>query len=87
MVVPIAVLTASEAFPSGWHAALGDTPIWWDEPSTRLTQVLQPSSKPKKRKQRPRNTQFELEEIRSEAQTTDWVAALLASPIFQEQKS
>ena len=30
MVIPIAVLNSSNAFPAGWNEALVDTPLWWD---------------------------------------------------------
>jgi len=30
MVIPIAVLNSSNAFPAGWNEAPVDTPLWWD---------------------------------------------------------
>ena len=30
MVIPIAVLNSSNAFPAGWSEAPVDTPLWWD---------------------------------------------------------
>ena len=100
IVVPIAVLSASGAFPSGWVEAAADLPAWWDvmassslieTPRGQTIRTLKP-------KEKPAGRLFDPEEepvppltkpaIVPEATTVvpDWVQALLASAVFEEQK-
>ncbi len=100
IVVPIAVLSASSAFPSGWVEAAADLPGWWDVMAS--SSLIEPprgqtirTSKPK---EKPAGRLFDPEEesvppltkpaIVPEATTVvpDWVQALLVSAVFEEQK-
>ncbi len=92
MVVPIAVLSSTDRFPAGWHEQPVDTPAWWDEPAVVVAAPEQPAPvlKPK---QLPPGQLFDLsgEELipastKAEEAVPEWVARLLASPVFEEQK-
>ncbi|TVP96688.1 MAG: BREX-2 system phosphatase PglZ [Planctomycetaceae bacterium] len=99
MVVPIAVLSTSDAFPTGWQEANVDLPAWWNESlvsnvdSDREVPVIKPQPK------KPPETLFDLVDSAEDAvdaadkvqpvgtePPVAWIEALLASPIFEVQK-
>ena len=100
IVVPIAVLSASGAFPSGWAEAPADLPAWWDVMAS--SPLIEPqrgqTSRTVKPKEKPAGRLFDPEDdpilppskpvIVAEVATVvpDWVQALLASAVFEEQK-
>jgi hypothetical protein len=99
MVIPIAVLTASGAFPSGWVEAPADLPTWWDVISTgplieplreQVTRPVKPKEKPAGRlfdpEEEPAQPAAKTEVVLATPVVPDWVQALLASPVFAEQK-
>lgn len=97
MVVPIAVLSSTDSSPAGWHEQPVDTPAWWDEPAT-ATAVPQQPAPVLKPKQLPPGALFDLEEVSCQSSVAscqleaggltppEWVARLLTSPVFEEQK-
>ena len=96
MVIPITVLAAGDIRLAGWAEVPDPTPEWWEAASTVPTApALVPPLKPPEPKM-PR-TLWDLEpEPAPAAPATsgqpapmpppDWLAALLASPLFLEQK-
>jgi hypothetical protein len=70
MVIPIAVLNSSNAFPAGWSEAPVDTPLWWDiatsptnaEPETVL------KLKPAEPKPVPSGMLFNVDELVQQAE-------------------
>lgn len=70
MVIPIAVLNSSNAFPAGWNEAPVDTPLWWDiatspaasEPETVL------NLKPAEPKPVPSGMLFNVDELVQQAE-------------------
>lgn len=96
MVVPIAVLCASETYPAGWTEATIETPAWWDEPLRKADRTPEKLPKIKPIKPKKSGMLFDLDgeeeeqtatEIAIEAPAPEWIKALLASPIFAEQKT
>lgn len=83
MVVPIAVLCASNSYPVGWSEAPVDTPTWWEEPLDKGDTLQLPS--PLKPMQQVFGPLFNLE-APFEQQIPQWVIALLTSPIYNAQK-
>ncbi len=65
MVIPIAVLNSSNAFPAGWSEAPVDTPLWWDIatslPNTEPEAVL--NLKPIEPKPVPSGMLFNVDEL------------------------
>ena len=97
MVVPIAVLCSTDVYPEGWSEAPVDTPAWWDEPESKTEETREPLPKIKPIKPKPTGLLFDMDAEQSETKpeskdkptaepTPDWVTALLASPIFDQQK-
>ncbi len=100
IVVPIAVLSASGVFPSGWAEAPADLPAWWDvlasAPLTASSRGL--AIRRVKLKEKPAGRLFDPEGEPTPASVTSatisevpkvvpgWVQALLVSPVFTEQK-
>jgi hypothetical protein len=98
MLIPIAVLAAPEFSLPGWAEIPDLTPDWWYEtPAPTPPAAVVPAVKPPPRK--PPETLWEIAEqepaptpeatTAKEAATparSEWVAALLASPLFGEQK-
>jgi hypothetical protein len=72
MVIPIAVLNSTSAFPAGWSEAPVDTPLWWDitsslsatEPDTVL------NLKPVEPKPVPSGMLFNVDELPPPAEST-----------------
>jgi hypothetical protein len=99
MIIPIAVLNATDDFPAGWVEAAVDLPVWWDvaTPSVGADERQIETLKPQKPKDKPAGMLFDLDQEPTQqpsAATTptvdrgvpEWVAALLSSPVFEEQK-
>jgi len=97
MVVPIAVLCSTDVYPEGWSEAPVDTPAWWDEPVSETEESREPLPKIKPIKPKPTGLLFDMDAEQSETKpeskdkppaepTPDWVTALLASSIFDQQK-
>ena len=99
MVIPIAVLTASGAFPAGWAEAPADLPAWWDVIATGplIEAAREQITKPTKPKEKPAGRLFDPEEEPAKPAATPvtvlatpivpaWVQALFESPVFAEQK-
>jgi hypothetical protein len=78
MVIPIAVLNSSNAFPAGWNEALVDTPLWWDiatspaasEPETVL------NLKPAEPKPVPSGMLFNVDELVQQAESAAHAVAV-----------
>ena len=70
MVIPIAVLNSSNAFPAGWSEAPVDTPLWWDiassPTSTEPETIL--NLKPAEPKPVPSGMLFNVDELVQQAQ-------------------
>jgi hypothetical protein len=97
MIVPVAVLSATNAFASGWVEAPVDLPAWWDA-FTLPVDVRErpaPKLKPPAPKEKPASVLFDLDaevtlppaEVAPAAKpVAAWVTALLSSPVFDQQK-
>lgn len=95
MVVPVAVLSSSVTGLKGWDEAPVQVPSWWDDsvPSPVTTPIV-PAQKEEMEEVPP--SLFAQEETRATAaiesderralEAPDWVDAMLASPVFTEQK-
>ncbi len=78
MVIPIAVLNSSNAFPAGWSEAPVDTPLWWDiassptnaEPETAL------NLKPAEPKPVPSGMLFNVDELVQQAENAAPVVSI-----------
>ena len=72
MVIPIAVLNSTSAFPAGWSEAPVDTPLWWDIASslaaTKPEMVL--NLKPFEPKPLPPGMLFNVDELPPPAEST-----------------
>ena len=97
MIVPIAVLSGSGTPPSGWVEAPVDVPAWWEAPVAKEEIAETPTPKLKPTPKKIPATLFDMEEEESkptgadvtastESATAEWIAALLASPVFADQK-
>lgn len=99
MVIPVAVLTSDESIPEGWSESASPVPEWWDDPTivadttTEFSPVLKTVTPVKKK---PSGVLFDMEEESATAvesastgepqREVPWVAALLRSAIFEDQK-
>lgn len=102
MVVPIAVLSASDEYPDGWDEALTNDPDWWNE---EIAEVEGEEPAPVLRKpvrKKPAGRLFAIDDVDepdaspeaaataalvgAPAPVADWIVALLESPVFAEQK-
>ena len=92
MLIPITVLVAGDLRPDGWSEVTDPTPEWW-EPAPAVTvpsPIVQPLKSP------PRKPPENLFDPPLEEEPTPpgpvptlrpaWITALLASPVFAEQK-
>jgi hypothetical protein len=100
MIVPIAVLNASEDFPAGWVEAAVDLPSWWDVAgiAAGVEQAPVQKLKPQRRKEKPPGLLFPIDEEQAQQEPSpaavppiptkvpDWIASLLSSAVFEEQK-
>jgi hypothetical protein len=99
MIVPIAVLNVTDNLPAGWVEAAVDLPTWWDVamPSVGADDRPIETLKTQKPKDKPAGMLFDLDEEPTDQPSAptvptvdrgapEWVAALLSSPVFEEQK-
>jgi hypothetical protein len=97
MVIPLTVLTASHTLPAGWTDAPVDVPEWWEPPLAEPPEGEPPAPiKPIKKKGKgllfPIDEEEEDKTPKVEAgpaaqkPPAAWIAALLASPIIEDQK-
>lgn len=99
MIIPIAVLNATEKLPSGWVEAAVDLPAWWDVTTPSMGADDQPIQKlkPQKPKDKPVGFLFDLDEEPAQQPSAviaptvtgivpEWVATLLSSPVFEDQR-
>ncbi len=93
MVIPITVLASAEFRLPGWAETPDPTPGWWeDTPASTPAPVVVPAVKPPP--QKTPETLWDIIEAEPAAAPAeaaaptrpDWVAALLACPLFAEQK-
>ncbi|MGO8747039.1 MAG: BREX-2 system phosphatase PglZ [Thermoguttaceae bacterium] len=97
-VVPVAVLSARDDLPPGWHEPPVDAPDWWFAPLEEHVQVAVEPHVPPKRppKKRPAGMLFNTEREESPAEATAavppgpttpaWLDALFRSPVFADQQ-
>ena len=91
MVVPIGVLCSTDTYPKGWGEASVDIPSWWEESLSKEADSSEPAPRPepiKPKTSKPSGPLFDwaVEQAQPEQQALKWVTALVASPIFAEQK-
>jgi PglZ domain-containing protein len=99
MIIPIAVLNVTDDFPAGWVEAAVDLPAWWDVASPSVGGDDKPMQKlkPQKAKEKPAGLLFALDEEPAQQPSAtvapavvtiapEWIAILLSSPVFDEQK-
>ncbi|MFM9959991.1 MAG: BREX-2 system phosphatase PglZ [Planctomycetaceae bacterium] len=99
MIIPIAVLNVTDDFPAGWVEAAVDLPAWWDVATSSVGGDDKPLQKlkPQKPKEKPAGLLFSLDEEPAQQPSaavapavvitaSEWVATLLSSPVFEEQK-
>ncbi|NQV23510.1 MAG: BREX-2 system phosphatase PglZ [Rhodopirellula sp.] len=102
MVVPIAVLSASDEYPEGWDEALTNDPDWWNEELAAVDIGEPPPVLRKPVRKKPPGRLFAIDDVdepdaSQEAAATvakdgesapaaDWIVALLESSVFAEQK-
>jgi len=85
MVVPIAVLNSSNAFPAGWNEAPVDTPQWWDiatGPATAEPETII-HLKPLEPKPVPSGMLFNVDELLATVDETSTVAPNLNTTVSQ----
>jgi len=82
MVVPLAVWTAGEERPAGWDVLPADLPAWWDPDGV----VSVPAASPAARKDAPSKTAERHQLELGVPSDGDWIARLLASPAYADQK-
>jgi hypothetical protein len=70
MVIPIAVLNSSNAFPAGWSEAPVDTPLWWDIATSPTNAELETvlKLKPAEPKPVPSGMLFNVDELVQQAE-------------------
>ncbi|HJT78294.1 MAG TPA: BREX-2 system phosphatase PglZ [Gemmataceae bacterium] len=92
MLIPIAVLVPADLRLEGWSETPDPTPDWWEEPPTPPPAVVSAVKPPRKTPE----TLWDLAEQEApphpeapppkQPARLDWVAALLACPLFAAQK-
>lgn len=78
MVIPIAVLNSSNAFPAGWSEAPVDTPLWWDiatSPTNAETETVL-KLKPAEPKPVPSGMLFNVDELVQQAENAASVVVI-----------
>lgn len=75
MVIPIAVLNSSNAFPVGWNEAPVDTPTWWEisAKTAHGNQEEMPELKPVEPRPIPEGMLFHVEDLHQPAESTSLV--------------
>jgi hypothetical protein len=87
MIVPIAVLSTSTSYPTGWIEAPVDTPSWWEKQIAPLENVLPLMEV-------PQPVQFNADDVGPLfaaatvvlPQASQWLIDLLASPRYRSRK-
>jgi hypothetical protein len=89
MVIPITVLAAGDIHLAGWAETPDPTPDWW-EPASPVPAAIVPALKlPQQKTPRTTGDAIETEatpSINEQPPPAEWLAALIASPLFGEQK-
>jgi hypothetical protein len=78
MVIPIAVLNSSNAFPAGWNEAPVDTPLWWDiaaSPAACEPEAV-PNLKPAEQKPVPSGMLFNVDDLVQQAENASPVVSI-----------
>lgn len=83
VVVPLSVFVPSLGSLEGWKPAPPSQPEWWEESVVPEMPAAPSVPKPKKRKPEGTGDLFGGEEPVAQV---DWIAALLASPTYQQQR-
>ncbi|MFT5327882.1 MAG: hypothetical protein ACI8P0_005788, partial [Planctomycetaceae bacterium] len=102
MVVPIAVLSASDEYPEGWDEALTNDPDWWNEEIAEVEGEEPALVLRKPVRKKPAGRLFAIDDVDepdsspeaaataaqvgAPAPAADWIVALLESSVFAEQK-
>ncbi len=91
MVVPIGVLCSTDTYPNGWSEAPIDIPSWWEEPLSKEGDGQEPSPRLQPVKSKLPKLfsplfDWAAEQTSRDQRAPEWVAALVGSPIFAEQK-
>lgn len=88
MVTPIVVLSPSDEAFEGWADAPSDTPLWWDGQAVPTAPVEARPRKGSARKPDHPRLPMDFGEPPAEAAAPEakWIAKLLASPLFEQQK-
>lgn len=84
MVVPFAIISDARAdTPDGWHEVAAYQPPWWNLGAFAEPEIV--PVKGKSKKDAPKLELFEHAQVKIASGGADWIGALLASPLFQEQ--
>ena len=84
MVVPFAIISDARAdVPDGWREVAAYQPPWWNLGAFAEPEIV--PTKGKAKKDAPKLELFEHAQVKIANGGADWIGALLASPLFQEQ--
>jgi len=84
MVVPFAIISDARAdVPDGWREVAAYQPPWWNLGAFAETEIVPVKGKAKQ--DAPKLELFEHAQVKIASGGADWIGALLASPLFQEQ--
>jgi hypothetical protein len=84
MVVPFAIISdARTDAPDGWREVAAYQPTWWNLAAFAETEIV--SVKGKSKKDATKLELFEHAQLKIASGGADWIGALLASPLFQDQ--
>jgi hypothetical protein len=84
MVVPFAIISDARAeAPEGWCEVAAYQPPWWNLGAFAEPEIVPVKGKAKK--DAPKLELFEHAQVKIASGGADWIGALLASPLFQEQ--
>jgi len=90
MVIPITVLAAGDIRLAGWAEAPDPTPEWWEAAPLGRKNLTQRRRGAKKEEKEGREldtlSSSSFAPLRLCVRSSEWIAALLASPLFIEQK-
>ncbi len=84
MVVPFAIISDARAdAPDGWREVAAYQPPWWNLGAFAEPEIVPVKGKAKK--DAPKLELFEHAQVKIASGGADWIGAVLASPLFQEQ--
>ena len=84
MVVPLAIISDARAeAPDGWREVAAYQPPWWNLEAFPEAEIL--PTKVKAKKDAPKLDLFEHAQVKIASGGADWIDALSASPLYQEQ--